>query len=314
MALDQATTHLLTEMAKAGGKPFSECTPDEARAMSPGAEMYGEGPQMLEENELTIPVDGGEIEIITLKPSATPQSIIVYYHGGGWVVSDIYSFKALGQKLAKHSNSTVVLVNYRKAPENRFPAAINDSYTALKWVESNKNSLAGGDVPLVVAGDSAGGNISAVMALRSKRENGPKISVQALVYPVTAADFTRPSYLDPENQLILDKKLMEWFWDHYVPNPSDRLNSEASPLYATDLAGLPPAIVLTAGHDVLRDEGEEYASKLMKAGVPVTFQRYDDQTHGFFSFVNILPGSDRGIEFIAKAIVQNLPVQQEVAA
>ena len=314
MALDQATTHLLNEMAKMGGKPMSECTPEEARAMSPGAEMYGEGPKMAEEKELKIAVEGGEIELMTLKPSNDPQAIIVYYHGGGWVLSDIYAFKALGQKMAKQTNSTVVLVNYRKAPEHQFPVPINDSYTALKWVEEHKAELASEEAPLIVAGDSAGGNISAVMCLKSKREKGPEIHMQALIYPVTANDFTRPSYIDPQNQLILDKPLMEWFWNHYVPNLSDRLNSEVSPLYATDLEGLPQAVVLTAGHDVLRDEGEEYATKLMKAGVPVTFERFADQTHGFFSFVNILPGSDRGIEFISKTIVNALPVKEEAVA
>jgi acetyl esterase len=153
----------------------------------------------------------------------------------------------------------------------------------------------------MVAGDSAGGNLAAVMAQRSNDRNGPKLALQILIYPVADADFDRPSFTDPENQLILTRDAMVWFWDHYAPDASSRAESDASPLRASRLEGLPPAVVLTAEHDVLRDEGEAYAQKLRDAGVAVDFKRHAGQTHGFFTLL-MLPGSEHGFQQVVKAV------------
>ena len=303
MALDQATQNLLAEMAKMGGKPIHESTPQEARELSGKLKDFqGEDPAMLEEKQVKIEVENGVIDAHILKPSLDPDGVLVYYHGGGWVVGKATDFEVLGKKLARQTNTIVILVDYRKAPENPFPAAINDSYTALSWVEANMKEIAGREVPLFIAGDSAGGNICAVLALKARDMAGPKIAMQILIYPVTDHNFENDSYSDPENQLMLEKRSMIWFWDHYLSKIEDRNAYEASPLHAKNFSDLPPAVVITAGHDVLREEGEKYAAKLIEAGVSVRFKRFPHQMHGFFTMANILPGSDAALHFINDAI------------
>ena len=171
----------------------------------------------------------------------------------------------------------------------------------LEWVGEHLRDIVGKDAPLIVAGDSSGGNFAAVMAVRARDRDGPPIALQVLIYPVTDADFERPSYTAPENQLLLTRDAMLWFWDHYLPDGSRRSEPEASPLHTPDLSGLPPAVVLTAEHDVLRDEGEDYAARLTEAGVPVNLQRHAGQTHGFFTLL-MLPGSEMGFQQVVKAV------------
>lgn len=302
MAVDTATKTFLEQMAAAGGKPLHEGTPEEARALGPAlAAMAGPGPAMLRVEEHELPVAGGSIPVRLLVPFERPRGVIVYFHGGGWVIGAIDEYDTLARKLAERTSCAVVLVEYRLAPEHRYPVAVDDSYAALEWVGKRLNEIAGRDVPLIVAGDSAGGNLATVMAIRARDRGGPKIALQVLVYPVTDADFTRASYLDPENQLLLTSEGMVWFWDHYVPDPSRRREPDASPLHAANLAGLPPAVVLTAEHDVLREEGEAYAKRLTEAGVPVELKRYAGQMHAFFSLL-MLPGSELGIQQVVKAV------------
>ena len=198
-----------------------------------------------------------------------------------------------------------MLADYRLAPEYRYPTAVLDAQAALAWAADRMGDIAGGPVPLIVAGDSAGGNLAAVVALLA-RAGGPPLAAQVLVYPVTDCDFATTSYTDPANQLLLTAESMAWFWDHYAPDPAARLHPDASPLRAPVLSGLPPAIVLTAEHDVLRDEGELYATRLIKAGVPVQHRRFAGQMHGFFTMAGVLPGSADGIEFVATALERQL--------
>ena len=299
MALDIATQMLLEQMAATGGKPLHEGTPEEARALSPGrVEMAGPGPEMGRVENLEIPAPGGAVPLRVLVPVQPARGLIVYYHGGGWVLGAIDESDSLARKLAERTSCAVVLVDYRLAPEHRYPTAVDDSYAALQWVAEN---AAAKDVPLFVAGDSAGGNLAAVMAQRARDRGGPSIDLQILIYPITDADFERPSYTNPENQLLLPKELMVWFWEHYAPDPNSRAEADASPLRAADLSGLPPAVILTAEHDVLRDEGEAYAQRLEQAGVPVNFKRYPGQTHAFFTLL-MLPGSELGFQQVVKAI------------
>jgi acetyl esterase len=302
MALDIATATLLAQFAEGGGKPLHESTPEEARALGAAlADLAGPGPEMVRVENHTVIRPDGEVPVRVLVPIETPRGVIIYYHGGGWVIGAIDEFDTLGRKLAERTSCAVVLVDYRLAPEHRYPTAVDDCYAALEWVAEHMTDIAGREVPLIVAGDSAGGNLSAVMALRARDRNGPKIDLQVLIYPVTDADFERPSYNDPENALLLTKEAMIWFWDHYLPDESRRSEPDASPLHAADLSGLPPAVVLTAEHDVLRDEGEAYADRLEEAGVPVSRERIKGQMHGFFTLL-LLPGSEMGFQHVVKAV------------
>ena len=307
MPLDRATTQFMQSMAEGAdpdAKPLHEMTPEEARAFGSSlADTAGPAPAMARVEEHTLERDGGSagnVGLRVLVPIDPPAGVIVYYHGGGWVIGSIDEFDTLARKLAERTSCAVVLVAYRLAPEHRYPVAADDAYAALEWTAANLQRIAGGEVPLFVAGDSAGGNLSAVVAVRARDRQGPEIALQILIYPVTDADFDRPSYTDPENALLLTREGMIWFWNHYVPDPARRAEPDASPLQTADLSGLPPAVVLTAEYDVLRDEGEAYAQRLADAGVPVDLRRYPGQMHGFF--ILQMPGSELGYQQVVKAI------------
>jgi acetyl esterase len=307
VAVDEATSAFMAQMAESGLKPLHEMTPEEARGLG-GAwlELYGSGPEVGSVSDDAVPVEGGEVPVRIYQPAGAARALIVYYHGGGWVIGALDEFDVLARQLVDRTGATVVLVDYRLAPEHRYPVAAEDSWAALVWIADHLEELAGSRVPLIVAGDSAGGNLSAIVAQRAKAEGGPEISLQVLVYPVTDADLDNASYTDPANQLLLSRDGMIWFWDHYAPDPEDRKNPDASPLRADDLSGLPPAVVLTAEHDPLRDEGEAYADKLRAAGVPVQHQRFDGQMHAFFTMVNVLPGAAAGMDYVAGHIDRHL--------
>jgi acetyl esterase/lipase len=305
VALDDATAALMAQMAESGMKPLHEMTPEEARGF--GAllrEMYGSGPDVASVVDESVPVDGGTIPVRVLAP-ADPRALIVYLHGGGWVIGAIDEFDTLARQLVARTGAAVALVDYRLAPEHRYPVAADDAWAAVRWAATHleRHRLA---LPLIVMGDSAGGNLTAIVAQKARAEGGPDIALQVLVYPVADADTETSTYRDPANQLLLTRESMIWFWDHYAPDTTDRANPDASPLRAADLSGLPPAVVLTAEHDVLRDEGEAYADALERAGVPVTRRRFPGQMHGFFTMVNVLPGAAAGLEFVAEQIDRHL--------
>jgi acetyl esterase len=311
MALDQATIALLEQMAASGGKPLHELTPVEARGVM--AMMRGDappGPEMASVRDTRVRASGGFVPVRVLSPAERARGVIVYYHGGGWVIGGLPDFDKLGRLLAQRTGCVVILVDYRLAPEYRFPTAVDDAWAALLWADECGAELAGAPagtaVPLIVAGDSAGGNLSAVMALRARAAGGPPIALQVLVYPVTDCDLESISYLDPDNQLMLSRESMVWFWDHYAPDPAARLHPDASPLRSTNFAGLPPAVILTAEHDPLRDEGELYATRLVKANVPVRHRRFAGQMHGFFTMVDALPGAAEGLDYVVAAIDERL--------
>jgi acetyl esterase len=290
-------------MAAAGQKPLHESTPEEARAMmAMMAAAAGPAPTMRRVEDQQLPVRGGEIGVRLLVPPQGARAVVVYLHGGGFVAGAIDEFDVMARKLAERTSCAVVLVGYRLAPEHPYPTAVEDCEAALRWSAAQVEELTGrADAPLIVAGDSAGGNLAAVLARRARDAGGPALALQVLIYPVTDAAFDTGSYLDPENQGLLTREAMVWFWDHYTPDPAQRAEPDASPLRAEDLTGLPPAVVLTAEHDVLRDEGEAYAQRLREAGVPVEHQRHLGQGHGFFTMLP-LPGSERGFQQVVKAI------------
>ena len=314
MALDSATVRFLKTLADGAGKPLHECTPDEAQAfLSRLAELAGPAPEMWRVEEHNIEETDARARLRVLVPIENPIGMLIYYHGGGWVLGSIDEYDTVARKLAERTSCAVALVDYRLAPEHRYPAGVDDSYAALKWVGDHIIDITGRDVPLIVIGDSAGGNLAAVMAIRARDRNGPSIALQILVYPVTDADFDRPSYTDPENQLLLTRDGMIWFWDHYLPDPSRRTEPDASPLRSEDLSGLPPAVILTAEHDVLRDEGESYSSRLREAYVSADLQRYTGQMHGFFTLL-MLPGSELGFQQVVKAVKACINRKRKVRA
>jgi acetyl esterase len=308
MAVDEETAALLAQMAASGARPLHEMTAAQAREFAAAMSVPGDpGPDMTDARNTRVHTGGGAFPIRILTPCQDPRGVIVYYHGGGWVLGEIDSFDALGRQLAARTKCTVVLVDYRMAPEYRFPTAVEDSWAALLWTAEHLTEAVGSvNAPLIVAGDSAGGNLSAVMAQRAKKAGGPVIGLQVLVYPVTDCDINTTSYLDPANQLLLSRESMIWFWDHYAPVEAARTHPDASPLRSTALAGLPPAVVLTAEHDPLRDEGELYATQLIKAGVPVRHRRFAGQMHGFFTMLDVLPGARDGLDFVVAAIDDHL--------
>jgi len=308
MTLDPSTAALVEQMAAAGVPPLWELEPEQARGGGVLlAQMYGAGPEMHAVHAHSLSAyDRGEFEIRVLVPRPDPAAVIVYYHAGGWVLGNIDEYDTLGRTLAAASECAVVLVDYRKAPEHRYPAAVEDAWTALHWTVENIETIAGATVPVIVAGDSAGGNLAAVMALRARERGGPRIALQVLTCPVTDSDLENDSYTDPATQVVLRKEAMEWFWNHYQPDSARRVEPDASPLRSESLTGLPPAVVFTAEFDPLRDEGAAYARRLAESGVSVQHKRFDGLAHSFFSFVNVLPASKEAIGLVADAIARTL--------
>ena len=229
MTLDEATAALLAQLAAAGTLPLHEMTPRDARAMMAADGPAAPAPEMAAVRDALISVSGGHVPVRVLTPGGRPRAVIVYYHGGGWVLGALDEVDALGRQLAHRTGSVVVLVDYRLAPEFRFPIAVDDSWAALQWTAEHLTELADGPLPLIVAGDSAGGNLAAVMAHRAKAAGGPPIAVQVLAYPVTDCDLDTTSYRDPANQLMVSRDDMIWFWDHYAPVPARPRSSRRLP-------------------------------------------------------------------------------------
>jgi acetyl esterase len=212
----------------------------------------------------------------------------VFFHGGGWVIGDLDTHDVVCRRLAAEGQLVVISVDYRRAPENKFPAAVDDAVTATAWVARHAEELGIDAARLIVGGDSAGGNLAAVVAIAARDGGGPAISGQVLIYPATDFAMTHRSHREPETSILLTHSVIRWFRDHYLNAARDIENWRASPARAETLAGLPPAYVLTAGADPLRDEGEEYAKRLADSGVAVTYQTFPGQFHGFFTMGKLL--------------------------
>ena len=305
MALDPAAQGLLDQMAAAGAPPLNEMSPADARvAAGAFAELGGPGEAMADIVDRTIPGPGGEIPVRIYTPTGgtAPRPCLVYFHGGGWVIGDIPMTDSVCRVLANRSDAVVVSVDYRMAPEHKFPAPLDDCEAAVRWVAANGASIGVDGSRLAVGGDSAGGNLSAALAMRLLETSGPKLAFQLLVYPVTDHSYDTASYTANGANYLLTKDMMRWFWDHYLTSPADSANPHVSPLRAKSLAGLPPALVFTAEFDPLRDEGEAYAAALKAAGVPVTQRRFDGQIHGFFTMLAVFPAATEAAEQAGAAL------------
>jgi acetyl esterase len=227
-----------------------------------------------------------------------PFPVLVYFHGGGWVIGNLEAYDATCRALTKAAGCIVIAMEYRLAPEHTFPAAPEDCYAATCWVAANAAAIGGDPRRIAIGGDSAGGNLTAVVAQMARDRGGPALVYQLLVYPVTNYDYDTASYRENADGYLLTRDAMVWFWNHYLRSAADGDHPLASPLRASDLRGLPPAMVLTAEFDPLRDEGEAYARRLQEAGVPVTLKRYTGMIHGFFSLGTVL---DQGKQAMADA-------------
>ena len=264
-------------------------------------EIWGLPDEVDEVVDLRIPGPAGPLRVRVYRPLSTEiLPVVIWFHGGGWVVGTLDSHDPVCRALANRTPCVVVAVDYRLAPEAPFPAALEDSWAATQWVAEEALKLGADASRIVVAGDSAGGNLAAAVALRA-RDRGLDLALQVLVYPVTDAELESESYHRLATGLNLTRAKMEWYWQQYLDG-ADGLNPEASPLRAPDLAGVAPAIVQTAEHDPLLSEGEAYARRLEEAGVPVTLTRYDAVIHGFIRMPALVAEADFALAQIASAV------------
>ena len=289
MALDPQAKALLDQFGAIGQSISSMSVADARRAMEVLSSMRGELPPIGAVADRRIPGPAGEIPVRVYTPTGSaPFPLLVFFHGGGWVLGGIETHDGICRELASGAGCVVMSVDYRLAPEHKFPAAADDCYAATQWAAAHAADLGADAKRVAIGGDSAGGNLTAVVAQMARDKDGPPLVFQLLIYPVTVAAFDTPSYRDNAEGYLLTAGDMRWFWDHYLKNAVDGENPYASPLRAKSLKGLPPALVVTAEFDPLRDEGEQYARRLEEAGVPTRLSRYDGMIHGFFGMSQMI--------------------------
>lgn len=299
MPLDPQARAMLDLLAEEGIPPNHQLPVEDARyVMRLRAKRFaGEPVPVARVEDRTVPGPGGEIPVRVYTPEGTgPFPCLVYFHGGGWVIGSIETHDHVARPLAARTPCVVVSVEYRLAPEHKFPAAAEDAYAATQWVAANAASLNVDATRIAVGGDSAGGNLATVTCLMARERGGPRLVFQLLYYPVTGHDFETASYLENANIGGLTRADMIWFWNHYLARKEDALNPYATPLRAEDLRGLPPALIMAAEYDPLRDEDAAYAERLRRAGVPVRYVCYEGMIHGFISRASVLDQGKKGLE------------------
>lgn len=306
MPLDPQVRVLLEQMATMEAPPRHTMQVEDVRnqILSTFSTMSGEPEYVKHVEDRRIPGPEGSIPVRIYRPEGDgPLPILVYFHGGGWVICNLDTHDAACRKLANAAVCIVVSVDYRLAPEHKFPAAVDDCYAATQWVANHAESLYGDPTRIAVGGDSAGGNLAAAVSLMARDRNGPSLVYQLLIYPVTDHyTIHTPSYQENAEGYFLTQADMIWFWDHYLSSEEDRKHPHAVPLQAESLHGLPPALVITAEYDPLRDEGEMYARRLQEAGVPTLLKRYNGMIHGFFNMAAVLSQGQQGIADSAKLL------------
>jgi acetyl esterase len=311
MPLDPDAATLLAMIRAAGRPPFETLSPAEARrAFAAGRVATAPEPQdVAEVRDLACPGPRGDIRLRAYRPlGSTAQEVLpalVYFHGGGWLLGDLDSHDAACRHYANGARCRVVSVDYRMAPEHKFPAAVDDSAAATKWTVDNAGALGIDRARVAVGGDSAGGNLAAVLALMARDGHLPPLVFHLLVYPATdMAMVTRSSQTISEG--ILTTKTMKWFIDHYLRAPGDVIDWRASPLRAVDLSGAAPALVLTCSYDPLCDEGIDYARRLEREGVRVTHLHFSDEPHGFVGQGKIIRAGNTALDMMAAALKKAL--------
>jgi acetyl esterase len=307
MPLEPQTKALLDAMIAAGASlDFGDLSAQEARRrMEANSVARGAAEPVANVADRMIPRPGGELAVRIYTPEASaPLPAIVYFHGGGWVLGNLDGSDAQCRALTNATRCVTVSVDYRLAPEAKFPAPAEDCYAATRWVAENAASLGCDPKRIAVAGTSAGANLAAVVPLMARDRRGPSIAFQVLVYPITDGGMNTRSYRENAEGYFLTAASMAWFWKQYINDDSDRAHPYAAPINASDLRGLPPALVITAEFDPLRDEGEAYAERLRAAGVPVTCTRYDGTIHSFVSMAANLDVGQRAFEQIVAGLAE----------
>jgi acetyl esterase len=296
-------------MKAAGRPPVAALQPDEARKMyraSRGA-LQPELPDMAELRDLAAPGPAGDIPLRLYRGMGTNPGVLpvlVFYHGGGYVIGDLDTHDYVCRKIANVAQCCVVAVDYRLAPEHKFPAAIEDSAAALRWIVKEAQSLSIDSARVAVGGDSAGGNLSANMAHLARDGEVPPLCFQMLLYPGTDMSMSQPSYRRDFTEFPLSIEAIEYFIGHYLRNKNDYTDPRAAPLLANNFKQLAPAFVLTAGYDPLADEGIAYARKLENNGVPVTLVHMSDQMHGFLTMGRVIRAADLALEMAGSALAR----------
>jgi acetyl esterase len=312
MTLDPDTLVVLDMMRAAGRPPFERLTPDEARAAyaATRAALQPDPEEVAEARDLSAPGPLGDIALRSYRPLGAGQTevlpALVYYHGGGWLLGGLESHDVVCRRLANLARCAVVSVDYRMAPEHKFPAAVQDSAAATRWTIENAGRLRIDSARVAVGGDSAGGNLAAVMALMARDGALPPLAFQLLIYPATDMMMVTVSSQTVREGVPLTSTTMKWFIDHYLRDPADGLDWRASPLRAASLAGTAPALVLTASADPLRDEGLAYAERLEREGVRVKVLHVSDQVHGFMSMGRVIRAADVSLQMMAAVLRQAL--------
>ncbi|NVN86082.1 MAG: alpha/beta hydrolase [Rhodopseudomonas sp.] len=294
--LDPDAAAVYKAFQEAGRPAYEDLTAQEARDYYLAARVVSnpEPPELASVQSTSIPGPAGEIPARVYTPKTLRQigglaPALVFFHGGGWVIGDLDTHDVVCRALADDGQLIVISVDYRLAPEHKFPAAIDDALAATAWIADHAAQLGIDAARISVGGDSAGGNLAAVVAIAARDKGSPKLAGQVLIYPATDFAMTHPSHSEPETSVLLTHSVIRWFRDHYLNGAAEIHDWRASPARVKDLSGLPPAIVITAGADPLRDEGDDYAKRLADAGVAVQHRNFPGQFHGFFTMGKLLP-------------------------
>jgi acetyl esterase len=304
MPLDPQMQGLLDAFGALKLPPYEVLTADTFRALADAKRVSrNQVETMAEVIDRTIPGQGVQVPVRLYRPRAEGVlPALVYFHGGGFVLGDLDSHDNLCRALANRLGAVVVAVDYRRAPEARFPAAFDDAWAAVQWVAEHVNELALDPSQLLVGGDSAGGNLAANLCLKARDLGGPAIVHQLLLYPVCDNDLTRPSYLEVGSGYFLEAGMMRWFWEQYLSAAEDAEKAYCCPLKAADLSNLPAATLVVGGYDPLKDEGMAYMKRLSEAGTSVKRLVYPGAIHGFLSYVGMLTLSDKALDDAVEAV------------
>ena len=304
MAVDPQVAFVLDLVIKSGRPAYNTLSPKDARQLFRETRPASTPQPPAIGTVRDLSADGVPVRVY--RPAGVPDGTrlpaLVYFHGGGWVIGDLETHDVLCRQITAEAGITVVSVDYRLAPEHKFPASADDAWTATKWVAAHAGELGVDPAKLAVGGDSAGGNLAAVVALQARDAGGPKISLQVLLYPVTDVGAETQSYRDLADGYLLTREGMRWFIAHYLAKPQDAEDWRASPARAKSLTGVAPALVITAGYDPLRDEGDAYAQKLRAAGVNVDHVSYGGMIHGFIPMGKLIDTGNRAVTLIAGSL------------
>lgn len=304
VVIEPATRAFLASLNESGLKQIDEIPVEEARCEALSGQIWDYERKPVEISDVILQTNVGPIEVRTVRPPGVVGLIpaILYFHGGGWVLNNKDAHDRLLREIALGTDAMVVFVEYSRSPEAKYPTAIEEAFAATKWVFENGQSIGADPNRIAVAGDSSGANMAAAVTLLAKERQGPAIRFQVLFSPTLAATFNTQSYREFEEGYFLTTRQMKWFWDQYLPQASMRSQITASPVKASveQLQGLPPALIITGEADVLRDEGEAYARKLIEAGVEVTAVRYLGTIHAFI-FLNRLSSTPAALAALAQA-------------